>query len=69
MSAWLSWAFLPSRVFSLGEMAAAFTATSPLEVPPPGDESTFGPLSRVLLPHEVGLPLSRLPTLLGFAAL
>jgi len=69
MSAWLSWAFLPSRVFPLGRMAPAFTVASPLEVVPPGDESSFGPLFRVLLPHEVGLPLSRLPTLLGFAAL
>jgi hypothetical protein len=34
----------------------------------PGDESTFGALYRVLLPGEVGLPLSRPPTLLGFPA-
>jgi hypothetical protein len=42
---------------------------SPHEVLPPGDESTSGPLSRVSLPHEVGLSLSRPPTLLRFAAL
>jgi hypothetical protein len=69
VSAWLSWAFLLSRVFSLGRMAPAFAIASPPEVFPPGDESTFGPLFRVLLPHEIGLPLSRLPTLLRFAAL
>jgi hypothetical protein len=69
VSAWLSWAVLLSRVFSLGRMAPAFAIASPPEVFPPGDESTFGPLFRVLLPHEIGLPLSRLPTLLRFAAL
>jgi hypothetical protein len=34
----------------------------------PGDESTFGALYRVSFQGSVGLPLSRLPTLLGFPA-
>jgi hypothetical protein len=39
---------------------------SPLEVTRLGDESTNRALCRVFLPGEVGLSLSRLPTLLGF---
>jgi hypothetical protein len=39
-----------------------------MRLPQPVDESTFEALYRVLLPGEVGLPLSRLPTLLGFPA-
>jgi hypothetical protein len=53
-------------VFPLVRNGHGLHRASPHEVAPPGDESTFGPLYRVLFPHEVGLPLSRLPTLLGF---
>jgi hypothetical protein len=60
--------FLPSRVLSLVRNGHGLHRASPHEVKPPGDESTFGPLFRVLLPLEVGWSLSRLPTLLGFAA-
>jgi hypothetical protein len=48
--------------------AATFTAAPLMRLLQPGDESTFGALYRVLLPGEVGLPLSRPPTLLGFPA-
>jgi hypothetical protein len=60
--------FLPSRVFPLDRNAATFTAAPLMRLLQPDDESAFGALYRVSLPGEVGLPLSRLPTLLGFPA-
>jgi hypothetical protein len=58
--------FLPFRAFPPGQNGHGLHRASPHEVAPPGDESTFGPLFRVLLPPEVGLSLARLPALLGF---
>jgi hypothetical protein len=60
--------FVPFRVFPRTLDAAVFTAAPLMRLFQPGDESTFGTLFRVLLQGSVGLPLSRLPTLLGFSA-
>jgi hypothetical protein len=59
--------FVPSRVFPLTGMATAFTAPPLMRLPDRTPKRPAEPLYRVLLTGEVGLPLSRLPTLLGFA--
>jgi hypothetical protein len=59
--------FLPSRVFPLTGMATAFTAPPLMELPERTTNRPYERPYRVLLTGEVGLPLARLPTLLGFA--
>jgi hypothetical protein len=48
-------------------MATVFTAPPLMRLPVRTTNRPHEPLFRVLLTGEIGLPLSRLPTLLGFA--
>jgi hypothetical protein len=58
--------FVPFRVFPLTGMATAFTAPPLMWLSVWAQAPSRTPY-RVFLPGEVGLPLSRPPTLLGFA--
>lgn len=59
--------FLPSRVLSLVRMSAASTAPPLMWFPGRAQATDTTPLQGIV-PDEVGWPLSRLPTLLGFFA-
>jgi hypothetical protein len=65
-SAWLSWVS-PLQGVPSHRAGDGLHRASPHEVARLGDESSARALYRVLLPDEIGLSLSRLPTLLGFA--
>jgi len=64
--AWLSWDSSPPG-YSPSPVGHGLHRASPREVPARA-QATLRSLFRVSLPGEVGLPLSRPPTLLGFRA-
>jgi hypothetical protein len=64
-SAWLSWDSSPPG-YSPSPAGHGLHRASPHEVPGFGRKRPKLVLFRVSLPGEVGLPLSRLPTLMGF---
>jgi len=65
---WLSWAFSPSRAFSLVGIAMAFARLSPHGLLLGRRERLLRVPHRVYASNEMGWSLSRLPALLGFSA-